>query len=152
MANGAEHRIFYSSCACTNKMPICSVMHLIFKRVRWPPIFFYVFNIILSFSTCSQSFKKICTWELLGANVLKRKWILMFFGPPVQKFWWQFSENQGRENFVLASCSFKAYCKLHRLAFTWLASWKLSLEPCCIEKLIIFVRGIFNSFSFQSLA
>ena len=35
--------------------------------------FFYVFNLILSFSTCSQSFKKICTWELLGANVLKIK-------------------------------------------------------------------------------
>ena len=34
------------------------------------PDFVYVFNIILSFSTCSQSFKKICTWELLGANVL----------------------------------------------------------------------------------
>ena len=34
--------------------------------------FFYVFNLILSFSTCSQSFKKICAWELLGANVLKR--------------------------------------------------------------------------------
>ena len=32
--------------------------------------FFYVFNIILSFSTCSQSFKKIWTWEILGANVL----------------------------------------------------------------------------------
>ena len=35
------------------------------------PRFFYVYNLILSFSTCSQSFKKICTWELLGANVLK---------------------------------------------------------------------------------
>ena len=35
------------------------------------PDVFYVFNIILSFSNCSQSFKKICTWELLGANVLK---------------------------------------------------------------------------------
>ena len=29
-------------------------------------------------------------------------------------------ENQGRKNFVLASCLFKAYCQLHRLAFTWL--------------------------------
>ena len=35
------------------------------------PDFFYVFNLILSFSTCSQSLKKICAWELLGANVLK---------------------------------------------------------------------------------
>ena len=34
------------------------------------PNFFYVFNMILSFSTSSQSFKKVCTWELLGANVL----------------------------------------------------------------------------------
>ena len=28
-------------------------------------------NLILSFSTGSQSFKKICAWEVLGANVLK---------------------------------------------------------------------------------
>ena len=36
------------------------------KRVRWPPIFFYVFYLILSFSTASQSFKKICVWEVFG--------------------------------------------------------------------------------------
>ena len=36
------------------------------------------------------------------------------------RFWWRFCENQGCKNFVLVSCSFKAYCKLHRLAFTWL--------------------------------
>ena len=35
------------------------------------PQFFYVFNIILASSTYSQSFKIICTWGLLGANVLK---------------------------------------------------------------------------------
>ena len=40
------------------------------KRVRWPLIFFYVFNLVLSFSTCSQSFNKICVWEVLGMNVL----------------------------------------------------------------------------------
>ena len=39
---------------------------------------------------------------------------------PVLKFWWRFCENQGREKSVLVSCSFKAYCKLHRLPFTWL--------------------------------
>ena len=33
--------------------------------------FFLRFNIMLSFSTCSQSFKKICAWDVLGANVLK---------------------------------------------------------------------------------
>ena len=38
----------------------------------------------------------------------------------VLKFWWRFCENQGRENSVLVSCSFKAYSKVHRLAFTWL--------------------------------
>ena len=37
------------------------------------PWFFYVFNVILSSSTCSESFKKICRWEVLGANVLKEK-------------------------------------------------------------------------------
>ena len=48
-----------------------SVIRLIFKTSSVAPDFFYVFNLILSFSTCSQSFKKICTWELLGANVLR---------------------------------------------------------------------------------
>ena len=48
-----------------------SLMYLIFKTSSVTPDFFYVFSIILSFSTCSQSFKKICTWEVLGTNVLK---------------------------------------------------------------------------------
>ena len=30
------------------------------------PDFFYVFYLILSFSTVSQSFKKICVWEVFG--------------------------------------------------------------------------------------
>ena len=50
---------------------LCSVMRLIFKTSSVTLNCFYVFNIILSFSTYSQSFKKICTCELLGANVLK---------------------------------------------------------------------------------
>ena len=47
------------------------LIHFIFKTSSVTPDFFYVFNLTLSFSTCSQSFKKICMWELLGANVLK---------------------------------------------------------------------------------
>ena len=47
------------------------VIRLIFKTSSVTPDFFYVFNLILSFSTCSQSFNKICAWEGLGANVLK---------------------------------------------------------------------------------
>ena len=47
-------------------------MRLIFKTSSVTTNFFNVFNIILSFSNCSQSFKKVCRWELLGANVLKR--------------------------------------------------------------------------------
>ena len=46
-------------------------MRLIFNTISVTPDFFYVFNLILSFSTCSESFEKICAWELLGANVLK---------------------------------------------------------------------------------
>ena len=46
-------------------------MRLIFKTSSVTPDFFYVFNLILSFSTCSESFEKICAWELLDANVLK---------------------------------------------------------------------------------
>ena len=34
---------------------------------------------VLSFSTCSQSFKKICKLEILGANVLKRALSLIRF-------------------------------------------------------------------------
>ena len=46
-----------------------SVMRVTFKTSSMTPDFsFYVFNIILSFSTCSQSFKKICTWEIFGAG------------------------------------------------------------------------------------
>ena len=46
------------------------VTRLIFKTSAVTPDFFYVFNLILSFSTYSQSFNKICAWEVLGANVL----------------------------------------------------------------------------------
>ena len=49
---------------------VCDALYL--QSEFSDPRFFYVFNIILPFSTCSQSFKKICTWEVLGANVLKR--------------------------------------------------------------------------------
>ena len=47
------------------------MMRLILKTSSVTPDFFYVFNLILSFSTCSESFEKICAWKLLGANVLK---------------------------------------------------------------------------------
>ena len=47
-----------------------SVIRVIFKTSSVTPDFFYVFNLVLSFSTCSQSFNKICVWEVLGANVL----------------------------------------------------------------------------------
>ena len=50
-----------------------SVMRLIFKTSSVTPDFFYIFNIILSFSTWSQSLKKICRWEILGASVLNRR-------------------------------------------------------------------------------
>ena len=51
-----------------------SMIRLIFKTSSvTPDFFFHVFNLILSFSNCSESFEKICAWELLGANVLMRK-------------------------------------------------------------------------------
>ena len=52
---------------------VCDAPH--FKTSSVTPGFFYVFSIILSFYTCSQSFKKIGTWEILGANVLKFKFM-----------------------------------------------------------------------------
>lgn len=48
-----------------------SVIRVIFKTSSVTPDFFYVFNLVLSFSTSTQSFNKICVWEVLGANVLK---------------------------------------------------------------------------------
>ena len=54
-----------------------SMMRLIFKTSSVTPDFFYVFNLILSFSTCSESFEKICAWELLGANILNYKHMYM---------------------------------------------------------------------------
>ena len=48
-----------------------SVLRLIFKTSSVTPDFFYVFNLILSFSTGSQSFKKICAWEVFGLIVAK---------------------------------------------------------------------------------
>ena len=56
------------------------MMLLIFKTSSVTPDFFCVFNLILSFSTCSESFEKICTWELLGANVLDKRFISRRFG------------------------------------------------------------------------
>ena len=56
-----------------------SMMRLIFKTSSVTPDFFHVFNLILSFSACSESFEKICAWELLGANVLKMSYIIFNF-------------------------------------------------------------------------
>ena len=41
------------------------IMRLIFKTSSVTPDFFDVFNLILSFSTFSESFEKICAWERL---------------------------------------------------------------------------------------
>ena len=51
----------------TNAM-VCDTPYL--QNEFGDPRFFYVFNLMLSFSTCSQSFNKIRVWEVLGANVL----------------------------------------------------------------------------------
>ena len=42
----------------THNLESKSVIRLVFKTSSVSPDFFYVFNLILSFSTCSQSFKK----------------------------------------------------------------------------------------------
>ena len=53
-----------------------SVLRLIFKPSSVTPDFFYVFNLILSFSTGSQSFKKsLCVgsfWAQMSLNVLPK--------------------------------------------------------------------------------
>ena len=45
-----------------------SELRLILKTSSVTPDFFYVFYRILSFSTVSQSFKKICVWEAFWAR------------------------------------------------------------------------------------
>ena len=55
-------------------------------------------------------FMKIVSWSFQRKEC--------FLVVPVPKFWRWFCENQGHENFVLVTCSFKAYCKLHRLPFS----------------------------------
>ena len=63
-------------------------------------------------------------WIILFVKIVNRyfKAKNLFQCTSSELFWRRFSENQGCVNFVhvLASCSFKAYCKLHRLRVTWL--------------------------------
>ena len=49
-----------------------SVIRLIFKTSSVSPDFFYVFNLILSFSTCSQSFKKPVRGNVWARTSLSR--------------------------------------------------------------------------------
>ena len=42
------------------------VLRLILKTSSVTPDLFYVFNLSLSVSTCRQTFKKICAWEVFG--------------------------------------------------------------------------------------
>ena len=60
----------------TNAM-VCGTRYL--QNEFGDPRFFYIFNLVLSFSTCSQSFNKICVREVLGANVLKCIALTSFF-------------------------------------------------------------------------
>ena len=64
-----------------------SMMRLIFKTSSVTPDFFYVFNIILSFSNCSQSFKKSVRGNFWARTSLTlndwsrgEKWILEIRG------------------------------------------------------------------------
>ena len=62
------------------------LIRLIFKRSSVTPDFFYVFHLILLFSTCSRSFKKICSWELLGAMSLSQSKAFQTTGSPCSKY------------------------------------------------------------------
>ena len=61
-----------------------SVIRLIFKTTSVTPDFFDVSNMILSFLTRSQSFKKICTWEIWAQTSFNKEtyhaihWILIY--------------------------------------------------------------------------
>ena len=57
------------------------------------PRFFYVVNIILSFLTCSQGFKKICIWEIWARTSLRKKtrhaihWIVIYLVDRIIHLW-----------------------------------------------------------------
>ena len=57
-----------------------SELRLILKTSSVTPDFFYVFYRILSFSTVSQSFKKICVWEVFGRERPKKNLADQFKG------------------------------------------------------------------------
>ena len=70
-------RYIYRACRNPRNVMVCDAPYLQneFDDLHFFFFFFYVFNKILSFFTYRDGFKKICTWELLGANVLNRqKW------------------------------------------------------------------------------
>ena len=55
-------------------LQVKSELRLILKTSLVTPDFFHVFYRILSFSTVSQSFKKICVWEvLIISHILLKK-------------------------------------------------------------------------------
>ena len=78
------------------------------KRVRWPPIFFYVFNLILSFSTCSESFEKSVRGNFWARTSLSS---LMAHIP-----WWL--------NFIAVGISLPFFCVIS-FDFNWSRSPKI---------------------------
>ena len=91
------------------------MMRLIFKTSSVTPDFFYVFNLILSFSTCSESFEKICAWELLGANVLNFPSILSLILSSLLQIFFLFSHSSFFQKYHTGYGGYNAsngYCRL----------------------------------------
>ena len=90
------------------------------------------------FATCRVKVEQIIFFVIIKNRYSKRK--ECFSAAPVLKFWKRFCENQGCKNFVHGSCSFKAYCKLHRLAFVLDVvdlMWWMILEYQASEKFVL---------------
>ena len=105
------------------------VIRPISKASSVTPDFFYVFNPILSFSTCSQSFKKICPWELVGANVLNFSFMRLYFKNGTVNFFLLWNFNKLDETKLLAK-----FKKIQYTRFTATLNFrklKVALNPMC---------------------
>ncbi len=122
-------------------------MRLIFKTSSVTPDFFYFFNLILSFSTCSESFEKIRAWELLGANVLNIR-TLEFF-PPTES--WLVNSNFSRASrmqgwfYVTTSTRETTRCAWIRVDICC-QGWRNPIGPRAIKDFFTRIFKVFTKF------
>ena len=127
-----------------------SVLRLIFKTSLVTSDFFYVFNLILSFSTGSQSFKKICAWEVFGRKcpsaTQNGKKIVTVAWTPYFRTWTLFL--QGKcfgtcrqviyEMFYCLNLAFGPRRKNHISGYTWPRSFIQTVQCSVLDEKIVY--------------